>query len=40
MPPTAANPIAVKLDTDTRDRIARLAALRKHSAHALMREAI
>jgi len=37
---STATPVAVKLETDIRDRIARLAASRKHSAHALMKEAI
>jgi len=35
-----ARPVPVKLDGETRDRIARLAKIRKHSSHALMREAI
>ena len=40
MPTTAARPIAVKLDQDTRDRIAHLADARQRTAHWLMREAI
>jgi predicted transcriptional regulator len=40
MTPTAARPIAVKLDLDTRERIKRLAEARHRSTHWMMREAI
>jgi len=35
-----AKPVPVKLDSEIRERIAKLAKSRKNSAHALMREAI
>jgi len=35
-----AKPVPVKLDSDIRERIAKLAKLRKNSSHGLMREAI
>jgi len=37
---TATKPVAIKLENDIRNRIARLAATQKNSAHALMKEAI
>jgi len=40
MSSTVAKPVTVKLESDLRDRLARLADARKHAAHFLMREAI
>lgn len=41
MPTTAtAQPIAIKLDQDSRDRIKRLAEARRRTSHWIMREAI
>ena len=40
MTATAARPISVKLDLDTRTRIERLAAVRRRTTHWMMREAI
>lgn len=41
MPATAtAQPIAIKLDQDSRDRIKRLADARRRTSHWIMREAI
>jgi len=37
---TTTKPVAVKLENDIRDRIAKLAKIRQHSSHALMKEAI
>lgn len=37
---TAARPVAIKLDEDTKDRVKRLAEARQRTPHWLMREAI
>jgi len=37
---TATRPVAIKLESDMRNRIAKLARTRKNSSHALMKEAI
>jgi len=36
----ALKPVAVKLESDMRERLSRLAKARKHTSHFLMREAI
>lgn len=40
MTATAARPVAIKLDEDTKDRVRRLAQTRQRTPHWLMREAI
>lgn len=39
-PATAARPVAIKIDADTKDRVKRLANARNRTPHWLMREAI
>ena len=40
MTTSAARPVAIKIDADTRERLKRLAATRQRTSHWLMREAI
>ena len=39
-PATAARPVAIKIDADTKERVKRLADARQRTPHWLMREAI
>jgi len=40
MPSAVVKPVAVKLESDLRERLSKLAKARRHSSHFLMREAI